>query len=184
MRIVGGKHKGRVFNPPMKKWKTRPTTDFAKEGLFNVLQNYLDLSACSAIDLFAGTGNISFELLSRGVNSIQIVEKYGPCIAFIKSIMNELDNDESNIVYFKGDVFKFLNTSRSNVDLVFADPPYDFKFYPKLVEKVLELKGFNEGGLFVLEHDKRNHFEDHSHFDFSRIYGNVIFSFFRAHNPN
>jgi len=184
MRIVGGKYKGRVFKPPMKKWPTRPTTDFAKEGLFNILQNHIDFTELKALDLFAGTGSISFELLSRGVQSLTLVEKHGPCLAFIKDVLEELDPDLPKVKRIKKDVLKYLSANSEPYNFVFADPPYDFPKYSTLLDLVIASSWFTKDALFVLEHDKRNEFDDHQNLDFKRNYGNVIFSFFRPNKLN
>ena len=149
-------------------FKARPTTDFAKENLFNVLSNYMDFEeGIVALDLFAGTGSISIELVSRGCDRVISVEKDGAHHAFISKIMKEVQTDKC--LPIRGDVFKFI----------FADPPYELKELETIPDLIFKNNLLKEDGLFVLEHGKKNNFEDHPHFIERRVYGSVNFSFFR-----
>ena len=155
-------------------FKARPTTDFAKENLFNVLSNYMDFEdGIVALDLFAGTGSISIELVSRGCDRVISVEKD----AFISKIMEEVQTDKC--LPIRGDVFKFINGSHEQFDFIFADPPYELKELETIPDLVFENNMLKENGLFVLEHGKKNNFEDNPHFIERRVYGSVNFSFFR-----
>jgi len=177
MRIIAGQFKGRRFTPPANKWPTRPTTDFAKEGLFNVLYNNFDFEGLKVLDLFGGTGNLSYEFISRGCEDVTYVEQYGPCVAFVKRLAREL-NIAKQIRIVKGDVFKFIHTCPTTFGIVFADPPYDLPTLASIPDKVFE-KGLVEGeGWFILEHDRKHDFEDHPNFIRQRKYGNALFSFF------
>lgn len=181
MRIVSGKFKGRKFTPPLKKWPTRPTTDFAKEGLFNILTNLVDFENCMMLDLFGGTGNVSYECISRGCSKVTYVERHYPCIQFVKKISSELDI-ENNIEIVKKDVFRYLNSTTEKFDFIFSDPPYDLRNLPNIIEIIFEKNLLNKNGLFVLEHDRKHDFSENQWFLQQRIYGNVHFSFFKA-NP-
>lgn len=176
MRIVSGKFRGRRFNPPTN-ITARPTTDFAKESLFNVLAGYLDLEGATALDLFSGTGSISFECVSRGCLHVSGVEMSERHIAFIKKTAAELKID--NLRVYRSDVFRFLETNGEAFDLVFADPPYQMPDIADIPDKVFAKNRLRTGGVFVLEHGKSNRFDTHPHFVEHRNYGNVHFSFFR-----
>ena len=156
-------------------FKARPTTDFAKENLFNVLSNYMDFEdGIVALDLFAGTGSISIELVSRGCDRVISVEKDGAHHAFISKIMKEVQTDKC--LPIRGDVFKFINGSHEQFDFIFADPPYELKELETIPDLVFENNMLKENGLFVLEHGKKNNFEDNPHFIERRVYGSVNFS--------
>lgn len=177
MRVISGIYKRRRFDVP-KTFKARPTTDFAKENLFNVLNNHIDFEdGVTALDLFAGTGSISLELVSRGCDRVISVEKDPAHFSFICKIMKEVQTDIC--LPIRGDAFKFINNSREKFDFIFADPPYVLKELASIPELVFQNELLNEGGLFVLEHGKENSFEDNPHFIERRIYGSVNFSFFR-----
>jgi 16S rRNA (guanine(966)-N(2))-methyltransferase RsmD len=176
MRIVGGSLKGRRFNPP-KGLPVRPTTDFSKESIFNILGNQLDFTEIKALDLFAGTGNISYELASRGCNDITAVEKDRDCNRFISKTAAELGIDSIEIV--QEDVFTFLRNCSDKYDLIFADPPYTVKNLDELAELIFENKLLRENGLFILEHQPKLSFEKHKRFIQQRKYGSSIFSIFR-----
>lgn len=159
-------------------FKARPTTDFAKENLFNVLNNYIDFEeGISALDLFAGTGSISIELVSRGCDRVISIEKDSAHYSFICKIMKEVQTDKC--VPIRGDVFKFINSSRESFDFIFADPPYALKELQTLPELIFQNNLLKEDGLFVLEHGKDHNFEENPHFIERRVYGSVNFSFFR-----
>jgi 16S rRNA (guanine966-N2)-methyltransferase len=176
MRVISGIYKHRHFDIP-KTFKARPTTDFAKENLFNVLNNYMDFEEASALDLFSGTGSISLELLSRGCSHVVSVERDGSHHAFICKVMKEIKTE--NCLPLRGDVFKFIKACHETYDIIFADPPYALKEIPAIPDLIFERQLLNEGGLLVLEHGKDHQFEDHPHFFEHRSYGSVNFSFFK-----
>lgn len=177
MRVITGKYKGRHFEVP-RSFKARPTTDFAKENLFNVLRGYLDFEEeTSALDLFSGTGSITLELLSRGCGRVISVEKDPLHYKFICGFIEALQ--DLSAVPVKGDVFKYLSQCREQFDFIFADPPYVLKEIPQLPDIVLERNLLKPDGLFVLEHGKDNDFSQHPRFIEHRSYGSVNFSFFR-----
>lgn len=178
MRVISGIYKRRRFDVPHT-FKARPTTDFAKENLFNVLSNYFDFEEDNvrALDLFAGTGSISIELVSRGCQQVISVEKDRDHYAFICKIMQEVKTDKC--IPVRGDVFKYIKGGREQFDFIFADPPYELSGLEILPDLVFENNMLAEGGLFVLEHGKKNDFETHPHFIERRVYGSVNFSFFR-----
>ena len=177
MRIISGKYGRRRFDVPTH-IKARPTTDFARENLFNVLQNLLDFEGMKALDLFAGTGAISFELASRGCRRVVAVENYPVQYNFIRKVQQQLN--DPNLTPIKGDVFKFVQSCRQQFDLIFADPPYDLPRLETLPQEVLSRGLLKPGGIFVLEHSKNNDFSTHPLFDQHRSYGSVNFSLFRA----
>lgn len=177
MRVISGIYKRRRFDVP-RTFKARPTTDFAKENLFNVLNNYIDFEdGVSALDLFAGTGSISIELVSRGCDRVISIEKEPAHFAFIRKIMEEVKTDKC--IPIRGDVFKYLSSCREQFDFIFADPPYALKGLETIPEYIFKNELLIEGGLFVLEHGKDNNFEDNPHFLERRVYGSVNFSIFR-----
>jgi 16S rRNA (guanine(966)-N(2))-methyltransferase RsmD len=175
MRIVSGKYKSRRFEPP-KSFKARPTTDFAKENIFNVLAHRIDWEETVALDLFAGTGSISFELLSRGCKKVVCVEKDPVHYAFIMKVMNELK--DNLLIPVKGDVFKYMETCKQSFDFIFADPPYALKTLPLIPEKIISLGLVKENGIFVMEHPKEYDFSPLPYFSQKRVYGSVNFSIF------
>ncbi len=179
MRVVSGIYKGRRFDVP-RSFKARPTTDFAKENLFNVLSNRFDFEddEVQALDLFAGTGSISLELLSRGCAQVVSVEKDREHYAFICRVAKELG--AANWLPVRADVFKFVRNAHRRFDLVFADPPYELTGLETLPDLVLDNGLLKPQGLFILEHGKKNSFESHPCFTEHRAYGSVNFSFFRA----
>ena len=148
----------------------------AKESLFNILENYMDFEETSALDLFSGTGNISYELVSRGCPKVVSVDEHAGCIRFIRETANKLDMKE--LIAVRSDAFRFLNGHKAQYQLIFADPPYDFQHYQELVRLVFDNQLLTDDGMFVLEHDKYVHFEMHPHFMEQRHYGKVNFSFF------
>ncbi|MEC4113592.1 RsmD family RNA methyltransferase [Myroides pelagicus] len=176
MRIVSGKLKGRRINPP-KNLPVRPTTDMAKEALFNILNHHFNFSELTILDLFAGTGNISYEFASRGTESIVSVDGDYGCVNFIKKTAKEFD---LNILPFKSDVFKFIEKHKSSYDIVFADPPYDFtqEQFEKIVTDVLSLNLISEEGMLIVEHSKFTKLEHLEHFSFEKSYGGSVFTFF------
>ncbi len=176
MRIVGGTLKGRTIMPPAG-YQARPTTDFAKEGLFNTLTNEVDFSEVSVLDLFSGTGSISLELVSRGCSRVISVELDRDHHRFIQDCMKKL-NDQTCIP-IRGDVFRFLKSCKQQFDFIFADPPYALKELATLPDVVFERQLLKEEALFVLEHGKDYDFSNHPHFVEHRQYGSVNFTLFR-----
>ena len=177
MRVVAGKYKGRHFDVP-RTFKARPTTDFAKENLFNVLQRYLDFEEePTALDLFAGTGSITLELLSRGCGRVVSVEKEALHYSFIQRFVEQLQDLAA--VPVRGDVFRFLERCNEKFDIIFADPPYQLPRLCELPDLVMGKDILKENGLFVLEHGKEQRFEAHPCFVEHRAYGSVNFTFFQ-----
>ncbi|MCR9289130.1 MAG: RsmD family RNA methyltransferase [Bacteroidetes bacterium] len=177
MRIIGGKFKGRKFYPPAKNWPTRPTTDFSKEGLFNILQNNLDFEDLKVLDLFGGTGNHSYEFISRGCSDVTYVDKFYGCVSFVKKTSETLDIQD-NLKIFKADVFKFIKRTQEKYDYIFAGPPYPLPTLDTIPDEIFKHELLKENGWFVLEHNPNHDFTDHEHFLMARNYGTTIFSFF------
>jgi 16S rRNA (guanine966-N2)-methyltransferase len=176
MRIISGDYGGRRINPPSKMPYTRPTTDIAKEGLFNILQNNLDFSQLKTLDLFGGTGSISYELASRGADDLTIVEKDNQMHAFIKKTAEALGIE--NIKVVKSDVFRFIEQCQEKFDFIFAGPPYALKNIDDLPRLVFERQLLNDRGWFILEHTPANNYEQFPFYKMSRNYGTTIFSIF------
>ena len=177
MRIIGGNLKGKAIMPPAG-YAARPTTDYAKEGLFNTLVNELDFESISMLDLFSGTGSISYEAASRGCSDIISVEMNPANARFIKQTATALGIKGMQVVHHN--VFDFLNICTKKFDLVFADPPYAIDNLEGIPEKVFAAGILNDGALLVLEHPGTFNFKDAPHFVKERKYGNVHFSYFRA----
>ncbi len=176
MRIVGGKYKRRHFDIP-KSFKARPTTDFAKENIFNVLSNMIDFGDCAAaLDLFSGTGSIAAELASRGCRRVVAVEKDAMHCRFIRSVFDKLGDDAPALLHC--DVFKFLKSCREQFDFIFADPPYSLPSIASVPSLVLGSGILRDGGLFVFEHGKNLSFHDNPYFVEHREYGSVNFTIF------
>jgi 16S rRNA (guanine966-N2)-methyltransferase len=176
MRIIGGEHGGRRINPPSKMPYTRPTTDIAKEGLFNILQNNIDFEKTRSLDLFGGTGSISYELASRGVADLTIVEKDVQMYEFIKKTSEALGLENFKVV--RSDVFKFIAQCNEKFDFIFAGPPYALQNIDDLPKLVFEKELLNEKGWFILEHTPRNNYEKFPFFRSARNYGTTIFTIF------
>ncbi len=176
MRIISGKLKSVRFQPP-KSFLSRPTTDFAKEALFNVLGHRLSLYDLDVLDLFAGTGSISFEFASREVGRITLVEQNFKCVRFIKEQAKKY-NIEDDLTVVKGEVITFLQKNENSYDIIFADPPFDFKKYDEIVDVVFQRELLDEGGLLIIEHSKRTDLSDLTGYDETKSYGGVSFSFF------
>lgn len=182
MRIVSGKFKGRRFTPPTH-ITARPTTDFAKESLFNVLIQYVDFESSTVLDLFSGTGSISYEFASRGAKRIISVEMSDKHLAFIHKIRQELGI--SSIVHpTKMDVFRYIQQGREQFDIIFADPPYEMKELPQLPEKIMESNLLKNNGIFILEHSAKQNFDHLESFLEHRRYGNVNFTLFQRKSTN
>lgn len=176
MRIIGGEHGGRRFNLPTKMPYTRPTTDIAKEGLFNVLQHSLDIEELATLDLFGGTGSISYELASRGAKELTIVEKDSAMYDFIKKTIADLRIE--NMKAIKMDVFKFIGQCSDSFDFIFAGPPYALQNIDDLPRLIFEKKLLNDKGWFVLEHTPRNDYKAFPFYKTEKNYGTTIFSIF------
>ena len=177
MRIITGQYKGRHFDVP-RSFKARPTTDFAKENIFNVLNAYIDFEGTTALDLFSGTGSISLELLSRGCSTVVSVEADRDHHAFIKQCLSKLATDRCMAI--RGDVFRFVKSCRQQFDFIFADPPYALKELPSIPDLIFSRNLLKPDGIFVFEHGKDNDFSSHPCFVEHRSYGSVNFSLFRS----
>jgi 16S rRNA (guanine966-N2)-methyltransferase len=176
MRIVGGIFGGRRFSPPAR-IPARPTTDLAKEGLFNILANMIDLEDAKTLDIFAGTGNVSYELASRGAADLTLVERDAVSIDFIKKTARELGiDDKLHIV--RNDVFKFMKQNTAQYNFIFADPPYALETMDDLPMLVFQKNMLLPGGVFVMEHTSRNDYQQHPNFVRMKNYGTTIFTFF------
>lgn len=175
MRIIGGKHKGRRFQAPKQNNPARPTTDIAKEGLFNTLNNIFDFDSISLLDLFGGTGAISYECSSRGAKDIVSVELWKPNADFIKKTSDEID---ANIQVMNMDVFQYLASCNREFKLIFAGPPYPLERIPEIPEAIFSRNVLAEDGWLVLEHNPDHNFEKHPWFIRSKSYGTTIFSIF------
>ena len=177
MRIITGKYKGRHFEIP-RSFKARPTTDFAKENIFNVLIQYVDFDEATALDLFSGTGSITLELLSRGCSQVVSVELDRDHHRFITDCLKKLGTEAC--IPLRGDVFRFLKSCHQQFDFIFADPPYALKELPTIPDIVFEKDLLKPEGIFVLEHGKDYDFSNHPHFVEHRSFGSVNFSLFRV----
>lgn len=176
MRIISGKYRGRRLNPPAN-LPVRPTTDYAKEGLFNVLNNLIDFEDLKVLDLFTGTGSIAFEFLSRGASEVVAVDGNIRCVEFIKTTASLFG--APNIKAVRSNCFVFIKHAYTSFDLVFADPPYDLEGFGKIPELILESSLLTPEGLLILEHSARHNFSAHPCFDQQRTYGSVNFTLFR-----
>ncbi len=178
MRIISGKHKGRRIIAP-KKLPVRPTTDMAKEGLFNILSNRFSLEHLTVLDLFAGTGNMSFEFASRGALSVTAVDAHPRCVQFIQKMAKEL---EMGINVIRSDVFKFLKGTTGQYDIIFADPPYDMDLsqFMQLPNIIFEHSLLKENGILIIEHASHMDLKSSPYFLEMRKYGSSVFSFFTA----
>ena len=179
MRIITGKYKGRHFEIP-RSFKARPTTDFAKENIFNVLNGYIDFENIAAIDLFSGTGSITLELLSRGCSRVISVELDRDHHRFIQQCVEKIGSEVLLAVQcIRGDAFRFVKSCRVQFDFIFADPPYALKELPQIPDLIFEKGLLKPDGIFVFEHGKDQDFSQHPHFIEHRSYGSVNFSLFR-----
>ena len=176
MRIIRGKYGRRRFDVPHN-ISARPTTDFARENIFNVIENLIQLEGKEALDLFAGTGAVSFELLSRGCAGVTAVENASTQLAFIKKVKEILGDENLKIV--KANVFKFISVCDKEFDFIFADPPYDLPRFAEIPDLILNSKMLKKGSLVVIEHSKAYDFSNLPHFLEHRVYGSVNFSIFR-----
>ena len=179
MRIIRGKYGRRRFDVPTN-ITARPTTDFARENIFNVIENLIDLEGATALDLFAGTGAVSFEFLSRGCASVTAVEKAATQYNFIRKVAEILADPALHVV--RGDALRFIDSAKSSYNIVFADPPYNLPGFGEIPSKVLGSKLLTEGSIFIIEHSKAYDFSALPHFLEHRAYGSVNFSIFRVEN--
>ena len=175
MRIIAGNLRGRRLNPPAN-LPVRPTTDMARESLFNVLNNYVDYEGCSVMDLFAGTGAVSLEFISRGAREVTAVDINAQCTDFIKRCALQLS--VSNLHVVRADVFDLLKRANRRFDIVFADPPYAHEGLAMLPNLIFDKGVLTDDGIFILEHPREYDFEEHPHFWQHRVYGKVNFTFF------
>lgn len=178
MRIIGGEFGGRRFNPPAKNWPTRPTTDISKEGLFNILQNRLDFESLRVLDIFGGTGNHSYEFISRGCRDVTYVDRFRGCVNFVEETATKLDiQDYIQIV--KMDAKKYIKSCQDTYSYIFAGPPYPLPWLDTIPDLIFEYKLLSDDGLFVLEHNPNHDFKSHAQYKEERNYGSTIFSFFQ-----
>lgn len=175
MRIIAGNLRGRRLNPPAN-LPVRPTTDMARESLFNILNNYVDYEDCSVMDLFAGTGAVSFEFVSRGAREVTSIDINAQCADYIKAETLRLGIHNMHVV--RADVFDLLKRANRRFDIVFADPPYAIEGLPTLPDLVFDRQVLTDDGIFILEHPREHSFEGHPHFWQHRAYGKVNFTFF------
>ena len=197
MRIITGKYKGRHFDIP-RSFKARPTTDFAKENIFNVLTQYIDFEGAEALDLFSGTGSITLELLSRGCSHVVSVELDRDHHRFIQQCLQKLvsqgdgsfvtsqisQKNRPPVIPLRADVFRYIKSCKQQFDFIFADPPYALKELPTIPSLIFERGLLKDDGIFVFEHGKDHDFSDDPHFVEHRSYGSVNFSIFRTVEPS
>jgi len=176
MRIIGGALKGLRLNPP-KNLPVRPTTDLAKEALFNILQNQIDFEGIKVLDLFSGTGNISLEFASRGAEQVVAVDRSVQCVHYLKDTARQ--HNLSTVKVYKDDVFKYLQHETEQFDLVFADPPYDLNRIPEIPKVIFDKGLLLPGGLLIVEHQSLQNLSSHPAFVDQRKYGHSSFSFFK-----
>lgn len=181
MRIIGGELGGRKIAPPSKMPYTRPTTDIAKEGLFNIIENNLDISSLKTLDLFGGTGSISYELASRGATELTIVEKDAAMYEFITKTAAMLSI--KNLMVVRSDVFRFIEQCTQQFNFIFAGPPYALSTIDELPIKIFQKRLLKVGGWFVLEHTPRNNYESFTGYSAQRNYGTTVFSIFVNREP-
>jgi len=175
MRIIGGSLKGIRLNPP-KNLPVRPTTDLAKEALFNILQNQIELQGLKVLDLFSGTGHIALEFASRYAETVTAVDRSQHCIYYLKDTAKQ--HNLPQVTAFKGDVFKYLEQEDARYDLIFADPPYDLARIPELPKLIFGKRMLAPGGLLIIEHQSLQNLSGHPNFTNQRRYGHSSFSFF------
>lgn len=175
MRIIAGSLRGRRLNPPAT-LPVRPTTDMARESLFNILNNYVDYEDCAVMDLFAGTGAMSLEFVSRGAKEVTSIDINNQCTDFIKASAKQFGVNNIHVV--RADVFDLIKRAYKKFDIIFADPPYALDNLPQLPDLIFEHDLLTDDGIFILEHPRDYHFEEHPHFWQHRNYGKVNFTFF------
>jgi len=180
VRIVGGKMKGVRLQVP-KTFDSRPTTDYAKEALFNLLSNKFDFENCDVLDLFTGTGSLSLEFASRDANSVTSIDWNTACLRFIGDICKK--HSLTQVKLLKNDAIRFVSIANIKFDIIVADPPYDYKYYNKLILSIYDKELLKPGGVLVIEHGRQNNFSDLPGFSELRNYGGVHFSFFEYLDP-
>ena len=178
MRIIRGFLKGKRFATPPN-FPSRPTTDFAKEGLFNVLENLVDIEESNVLDLCAGTGNISFEFISRGASNLLAVDSHPRCIQFLRTNIKQL-NIENKMNCYKSDCIVYCKNAPDKYDIIFSDPPFHLTFHEELIRTIRDKSLLNKDGLLIIEHGKQTKLENLKGFQFCRNFGNVYFSFFKS----
>lgn len=176
MRIIGGILGGKRILAP-KNLPVRPTTDFAKEGLFNILNNLIDFDDCMVLDLFSGTGNIALEFASRGAKKVTAIDMHSPCLNFIRDTAKALKIN--SIFIERADVFKYLEKAHNSYDIIFADPPYELENIGSIFGLVFKNNLLHDDGLLIIEHSSKTNLSDKAYFLYTRKYGNVHFSFFK-----
>lgn len=181
MRIISGSHRSRQIRAP-KNLPVRPTTDMAKEALFNILLNHFDLEEIMVLDLFAGTGNITYEFASRGALGVTSVDTELRCVDFIRTTSKELGFDA--VLAFRSDAFRYLQNTQNTYDIIFCDPPYDMEGIDAIPRIVIEKKLLREGGWLIIEHSGRQDLSKLNGFIEKRHYGNVNFSIFTLPETN
>ena len=179
MRITGGILKGRTFYPSANQWPTRPTTDIAREALFNILSNFLDFEHTAMLDLFGGSGAHSYEMISRGCTNVVYVDNFAPCLKFVKALIKEYQI-ETKIQVILSDYEKYITSTAASFDYIFAGPPYQLKNLALIPNLLIETKILTNNGFIVLEHNPAHSFNSHPHYWQSRNYGQTYFSFFKA----
>lgn len=179
MRVIGGELKGRRFNPPAKNWPTRPTTDYAKEGLYNILMNLVDFESIKFLDLFGGTGSHCYEMVSRGCSDATYVDKFPGCVRFVNQTLQDF-KIEDKVKVVRDDVFKFIKRTNQNYDVIFAGPPYPLKTIDTIPDVIIDAELIAPGGFLILEHNPNVQFDGHAHLFDQRFYGKTIFSFFKS----
>jgi 16S rRNA (guanine966-N2)-methyltransferase len=177
MRIIGGEFKGRRFNPPANTWPTRPTTDFSKESLYNILNNRVDFEEMVMLDLFGGTGSHCYECISRGCKDATYVDQFAPAIKYVNEIAGILDISK-NLTIFKSDVLKWITNNNKQFTYIFADPPYEWAKVPQLPDLIFGSELLAPDGIFVYEHEKKHKFSAHPRYIEERKYGATVLSFF------
>lgn len=178
MRIVGGLHRGRRFNPP-KFFKDRPTTDFAKESLFNLIDNRIDLENKKVLDLFSGTGSISYEFMSRSCSYVMAVDISAKYLLYVEKTAKILNPDKKIVRTYKANVFTLLNKLELDYDVLFADPPYEIDKLETIPDLIFGNDTLKKDAIIIIEHSSTNDFSKHPHFQEKRVYGKVNFSFFQ-----
>lgn len=178
MRVIAGSLRGRRYNPPAKNWPTRPTTDFSKEGLYNILQNQIDFTETKVLDLFGGSGSHTYECVSRGSIDVTYVDKFGPACNFVKRQCREWEI-ERFVRIVRMDALKYIQKTPDVFDFIFAGPPYGMPEISEIPDLVIAGLLLSNRGLFVLEHNASQHFDHHPNFRQLRQYGGTLFSFFQ-----
>jgi len=175
MRIISGQYKGRRFSPP-EGIPTRPTTDIAKEGLFNILNNNIDYEETKFLDLFAGSGNISYEMASRGCKDILTVDRFPLCVQFIQSMIEKIGIEGMRVI--QADVFDVIANANEQYNLIFAGPPYGLDIMDEIPDRIFKANLLTPQGIFIMEHNPKHNYDDHIMFAERRNYGQTHFTFF------